>query len=119
MASLRPRTVLLATLIPACSDEDTSKPREPDTLSGTFDFGGGPLFTPPDQSYPFLTRYDLAGAHLSSATYDATRARFTGADRGPDGELALIGTFKGTLDLRYGPLKSVGEQDVFIRRFHP
>lgn len=89
------------------------------TLRGTFDFGGGPLVTPQDQSHPFLTRYDLSGAHLSSATYDATSARFSSADRDPDGELALIGTFKGTLDLGDGPLKSVGEQDVFIHRFHP
>lgn len=89
------------------------------TLRGTFDFGGGALVTPPDQRHPFLTRYDLAGAHLSSATYDATWARFSSADRGPDGELALIGTFEGALDLGDGPLKSVGEQDLFLHRVHP
>lgn len=89
------------------------------TLSGTFDFGGGPLVTPQDQSQPFLTRYDLAGAHVASATYDATQARFSGADRGPDGELALLGVFVGMLDLGDGPLKALGEQDVFLHRFHP
>ncbi len=89
------------------------------SLRGTFDFGGGALVTPPDQSHPFLTRYDLAGVHLSSATYDATRAGFSGADRGPDGELALIGDFVGTLDLGDGPLQAIGKEDMFIHRFHP
>jgi hypothetical protein len=87
------------------------------SLQGSVDFGGGALVTPPDQQRPFLARYDLAGAHLASATYDsATWARFISGDRGPDGELALVGDFKGTLDLGDGPRIALGSKDMFIHR---
>lgn len=89
-------------------------------LQGSLDFGGGALMTPPDQQRPFLARYDLAGAHIASATYDdATWARFTNGDRGPDGALALVGDFKGTLDLGDGPLMALGSKDMFIYRAQP
>ncbi len=89
-------------------------------LQGSVDFGGGALVTPPDQQRPYLARYDLAGAHLASATQDhATWARFISGDRGPDGELALLGDFRGVLDLGDGPRMALGDNDIFIHRAQP
>ncbi|WAS95680.1 hypothetical protein [Nannocystis punicea] len=86
------------------------------SLRGSFDFGGGALTTPPDELRPFLAHYDLAGAPLTSSLHDSSWGYFTAADRGPDGELALLGRFFGTLDLGDGLLESVGEMDLFIHR---
>lgn len=87
-------------------------------LRGSFDFGGGPIVTPPGQQRVFLARYDLAGNHLASATYGNTGSARAVA-RGPDGEFALAGSFIGTLDFGDGPLVAVGLGDLFLRRLHP
>lgn len=89
------------------------------SLRGTHDFGGGPLITPPNETRPYLARYDLAGNHLASTIFTGDSAVFTSVDRGPDGELALLGRFVGTLDLGDGLLKSVGKTDLFIHRAPP
>jgi outer membrane protein assembly factor BamB len=87
---------------------------------GSVDFGGGALVTPPEQLRPFLARYDLAGAHLASVTYEDTDfAWFISGGRGPDGGFAFIGRFRDLLDLGAGPRVAVSKGDLFIHRIEP
>lgn len=87
-------------------------------LSGSADFGGGPLTSAGAQDI-FLAKLDKDGNHLWSRRFgDATAQRALGmAVDGSEG-LILTGSFNGQLDLGGGPLISAGGSDAFVARFN-
>ncbi len=67
-----------------------------------------------------LIRYSAAGDHLMSERRSGTGTEDPGGLAfGPDGELALIGNFGGTLDLGTGPKVAAGVRDLFLHRTAP
>jgi hypothetical protein len=83
-------------------------------LWGSADFGGGSLSSAADADV-FVARFDATGGHiwskrLGGAAQDVGYAVATDAA----GNVALTGTFGGTVDFGTGPLASAGLSDVFI-----
>jgi hypothetical protein len=88
-------------------------------FNGAIDFGEGALASA-GQSDAFLARFALDGRLLWSQRFgDARdqRALSIAVDR--EGNIALTGTFVGSIDFGAGPLISTDPQDVFVAVFDP
>ena len=90
---------------------------------GTVDLGGEPLVST-GVGDGFVASFDAAGQHRWSRLVGDTtdpkslqdvRAVFAS----PEGDVALVGTFGGTVDLGGGPLTSTGGQDVLFAGLGP
>lgn len=82
---------------------------------GGIDLGGGPITT---ELYDgFVARFDETGALLWSRGFGSAD-NFSPFGRGvaftPSGEIAVIGSFDGTVDLGTGPLKASEGDDVVV-----
>lgn len=90
-------------------------------LRGAIDFGGGPV-TPNELFDGFLARYDGFGQHQWSRSFAATGSNYVSgralaADAG--GELVLVGSFDGTIDLGGGPLVANAGDDTMVAKLAP
>ncbi len=86
-------------------------------LSGTTDFGGGPVSGPGGADI-FLARMGGDGSHIWSVAQGGT-----GTDTGwklavADSGVVLTGYFTGTADFGGGPHTSAGGADVFLARYN-
>ena len=90
-----------------------------DVSSSGVDFGGGALFSAGAKDV-FLVKYSSAGAHVWSK-----RLGGSGYDLGGSvavdgaGNVVVVGTFEGTINLGGGSLTSAGERDLFVAKFSP
>jgi hypothetical protein len=83
-------------------------------LGGTVDFGGGPLIGAGGEDV-FVAKLDPTGQHLWSKRYgDAQDQVVGGIVVGPTGDIAVVGSFKGTIDFGGNPLTSAGGFDGFV-----
>lgn len=89
------------------------------SIRDTVDLGGGPV--PVDGLYDGLVaRYDAAGALSwtrvmgNTGSTGKTGAGLATAAIGPDGSVAVIGSFDGTIDPGDGPLTSTFGDDVVV-----
>ncbi len=89
------------------------------TFNGSIDFGGGAR-TATGSSSIFVTKLDGSGGHVWSKAYgdaNVTNATTpTGVAVDADGNVAVAGTFDGSLDFGGGPLTTSGDTDVFAAR---
>jgi FlgD Ig-like domain/Beta-propeller repeat len=87
------------------------------TVSGTIDFGGGPL-TSAGTTDGALAKFDATGAHQWSHIWgDATNQSGGYVAVGPTGTVYLGGTISGTVDFGGGPLVTQGVWDIFLAEF--
>lgn len=89
------------------------------SLFGAADFGGGPL-TSAGQSDAFLAKFDTDGNHVWSKVFGDTKAQ-TALDVAIDttGNVVVLGSFTGPIDLGGGPLVSSGGPDMFVAKLDP
>lgn len=84
------------------------------TLSGTVDYGGGPL-TSEDDGDVFILKLQSDGTHLWSQKFSATAFEFaTSVALDPLGGVIVVGSFFGTIDLGAGSLTSEGGNDIYV-----
>ena len=93
--------------------------------AGSVDFGGGPVAFSAAEA-PFVARYDAGGRHLWSHLLQGDGGSKPGGCGGancdrawdvalaPDGRIAVVGGFSGTLKLPQGELASRGDTDAFV-----
>jgi hypothetical protein len=85
-------------------------------MSGTVDFGGGPLVS--EGSDVFLAWFDTDGSHLWSERFgDSEQQLALSVAADGSGSVLLTGFFLGTLDFGGGPLVSDGGYDIFLVSF--
>jgi hypothetical protein len=90
-------------------------------LSGTVDFGGGPL-TSEISSDVFLAKFDAAGNHLWSKRFGNWRWQIgTSVAMDESGNVVATGRFQGTVDFGGGLLTSARatSDDIFLVKFDP
>jgi hypothetical protein len=88
-------------------------------FTGTVSFGGAPLVSAGGDDV-YLAKLDAAGNHVWSRRYgDAEHQTAQALAMGSGGDLVLIGSFAGTIDLGGGPRQSAGGLDVFVARLDP
>jgi hypothetical protein len=86
-------------------------------MGATVDFGGGSLVSAGGQDV-FLVKYSSAGAHLWSRRFGSTGADLgTGVGTDSSGNVVVVGTFTGSIDLGGGSLTSAGGRDIFVAKF--
>ncbi len=77
------------------------------------DVGGGPL-----PAGIFLASYDTDGAHRWSHAFPAPAGGTAWSTAAaPDGAVAIVGGFSGSVDFGGGPVSSAGGQDGFVARY--
>jgi len=87
--------------------------------AGTVDFGGGPLTNAGSAGF-FLAKFDPNGNHVwSKRLGDAGDSLGAGASIDSAGNVVLVGSGKGTLDLGGGPLTTAGNEDIILAKFDP
>jgi hypothetical protein len=83
-------------------------------LTGTVDFGGGPLTSAGGQDV-FVAKFDPLGNHLWSKRFgdagDQLAIEIAATDAGG---VAVVGWFSGTLDFGGNPLTNAGGVDAFV-----
>ncbi|MDH3216079.1 MAG: hypothetical protein OEN01_07280 [Candidatus Krumholzibacteria bacterium] len=85
-------------------------------LSGTADFGGGPLTSAGDFDV-FLAKFNASGVHLWSQRFgDASEQYGIGVAVDASGNVVLTGYYSGTVDFGGGPLNAAGH-DAYVSRF--
>ena len=87
-------------------------------LYGTLDFGGGPLTSAAGHDV-FLAKLEgQQGAHIWSKRFggDLDQSGY-GVATDVEGNVVLVGTFAGSLDLGGGSLSSLGSSDMFVAKF--
>ncbi len=83
-------------------------------LSGTADFGGGPL-TSAGGVDVFVAKFDASGNHLWSKRYGAASDQLCNSvDVDGSGNIFITGELNGTTDFGGGPLTSAGNTDIFL-----
>jgi hypothetical protein len=89
------------------------------SLYGTADFGGGPL-TSAGQSDAFIAKLDTDGNHVWSKVFGGTKAEVA-LDVATDatGDVVVLGSFAGPIDLGGGLLPSSGGLDMFVAKLDP
>jgi hypothetical protein len=91
------------------------------TLSGTADFGGGPL-TSESSSDVFVAVLSSTGSYVWANHFGAgPSGNATGMSIAADasGNILLTGSFQGSVDFGGGALDSVGTDDLFIAKLAP
>ncbi|MCK5796096.1 MAG: hypothetical protein KAI47_02880 [Deltaproteobacteria bacterium] len=88
-------------------------------FQGTANFGGGPLVSAGDFDI-FIASYTAAGAYRWAKRFGKTTEDL-GFDiaLGPQGNLFIIGEFRGTLNLGGKDLVSAGQRDVLVASYTP
>lgn len=81
---------------------------------GSVDLGGGPLI-PADLFDGFVARFNSTGEHVWSRDFGDRESRGVGITYTPTGNIALVISFDGTLDLGGGPA-SAAQGDVLLSR---
>jgi len=86
--------------------------------SATVDFGGGPLTNLGSASL-FLAKYSPAGAHLWSKSFGGAASSVTVQRVAVDGSgnVAVTGSYTGTVNFGGGPLASAGGSDIFLAEY--
>ncbi|MBK7049172.1 MAG: hypothetical protein IPH48_22235 [bacterium] len=85
-------------------------------LSGTADFGGGPLTSAGDKDI-FVAKFDANGAHLWSRRMGDTNLQVpTSIAVDHSGQVAVAGAFIGSVDFGGGALTSAGDYDIFLAK---
>lgn len=85
-------------------------------LSGTVDFGGGPVTSGADPDV-FVVRYSSGGAHVATAVLGGEGQKTAGAVAVDSAGRALVtGRFAGTLDLGGVEVASQGQNDAFVAK---
>ena len=88
-------------------------------LEGTSDFGGGPLVSQ-GRSDVFVAEVDASGKHLWSERFGDVEGQVGYAVAiDENGGIVLAGGFSGNVQFGTEPLKSQGEQDIFVAKFGP
>ncbi len=86
-------------------------------VSGTTDFGGGPLTIGGSQDV-FVAKYSPAGAYLwALAPTGSGWAAGAGLTADANGNVVVGGYFGGTLDFGCGALSSSGVSDAFVAKY--
>ena len=85
-------------------------------LTGSTNFGGGPLVAPPFTPTLFVARFDANGAHDWSDLFDGASGESHGIAANGSGRVAMTGNFNGTVDFGGGPLTSQ-LSDIFVATF--
>jgi hypothetical protein len=86
------------------------------TTAGTVDFGGGPM-TSAGGTDVFIAKYNSSGGYLWARLYGgANSQRPVGLAVDSGGNIAIAGTFVGTLNFGTGSMANSGEQDVFVAK---
>jgi hypothetical protein len=89
------------------------------TLDQRADFGGGEL-TSAGVIDVFVAAYAPDGAHLWSKRFgDAAEQEVAALAVGASGEVILTGGYEGSIDFGGGPLRSAGEDDVYLAALGP
>jgi hypothetical protein len=87
------------------------------TGRGTADLGGGPL-SGDEGTIAALLKLDSAGSHVFSFGLGASIEAQTGAvATGPNGDITVVGSFRGTLSFGGTELTSVSDSDAFVLHF--
>jgi hypothetical protein len=82
-------------------------------FSGTIDFGGAPLTSAGLDV--FVAKLDMDGNHLWSKKFgDAAEQYANGVAVDSEGNIFVVGEFKGTIDLGFPGLASSGDFDIFL-----
>jgi hypothetical protein len=93
-------------------------------IGGTFeravDFGGGPIMSAGPIS-GFVARFDGFGAHVWSRVFGAreSSAVVEAVALGPEGQIAVAGSFQGWTDFGGGLVPSSGAWDGFVAMLNP
>jgi hypothetical protein len=88
-------------------------------FEGTVNFGGGPLTSSGFRDL-FVVKFDADATHLWSRSFGGSSFEREGdiaVDR--SGNVAVTGSFPGTVDFGGGPLTSDGNYDAFLVKFGP
>lgn len=89
------------------------------TLSGTVDFGGGPL-TSTGSSDVFVAKLDATGNHAWSRRFgDPDLQLLQAVAIDGSGNIIIAGGFNGTIDFGGVALVSAGERDIFVAKLDP
>ncbi len=87
------------------------------SLSGSIDFGGGPLTSAGDQDV-FVASFDANGNHRWSHEYgDSEPQQAASVATDGAGNVIITGTFQGSVDFGGGPLNTAGFDDIFVASF--
>jgi hypothetical protein len=92
------------------------------TVSGTIDFGQGPLSAPESGYATVIAKLDPSNSgaiasRLLPGSGPATRPGFPAVDGA--GNLVVVGTFDDTIDLGSGPVVTRGGEDIFLAKLSP
>ena len=84
-------------------------------MSGTVDFGGGPLTSDEDI---FVATFDADGNHIWSRRFGDVSCCQVGSSVAADGvgDVVVTGNFAGTVDFGGGSLTSAGGSDIFVAK---
>ncbi|MCC6559566.1 MAG: nucleotide-binding protein [Polyangiaceae bacterium] len=88
-------------------------------FDGLIDLGGGPIASA-GLLDAFVAKLDQTGAHLWSKRFgDAAAQTAIAAATDPQGNVIVLGTLWGTMDLGATVLTSAGFQDIFVAKLSP
>ena len=92
------------------------------TVSGTIDFGQGPLSAPESGFATVIAKLDASSSEaiasrLLPGSGPATRPGFPAVDGA--GNLLVIGTFDNTIDFGSGPVTTRGGEDIYLAKLSP
>jgi hypothetical protein len=86
------------------------------TFAGTINFGGGPLSAAGSQD-GFLAKLDSNGNYVWSRSVGGMNDSISAFALDSNGNIAVAGTFTGSINLGQGVQTSAGSADVFIARY--
>ncbi|AKT39292.1 uncharacterized protein CMC5_034400 [Chondromyces crocatus] len=85
-------------------------------FQSSINFGGGVL-TSAGESDVFLVKLNASGSHVWSHRFgDAAMQSVTAIAVDAQGDVVLVGRFKGTIDFGGGPLSASGNSDIFVAK---
>jgi hypothetical protein len=81
---------------------------------GAIDFGGNPMMAKANDN-AFVARFDAAGKHIWSVTFEATSSHASGVAFDSKGKVVVSGDFSGSVDLGKNPgITSQGSFDGYV-----
>lgn len=98
----------------------TTDPNKNVVLTGYFfgpmDLGGGPLVSAGAADI-FVAKLDASGNHVWSKRFGSASGEGShGVAADPDGNIAVVGSSFGAIDLGGGPLTNAGDEDLFVAK---